>query len=301
MENFGSTDERMQRRSFKSMIPLIRQVLWNLFLISLGSVICAIGINGILIPHQLLGAGFTGITLIIHYFIPSLPVSLIYFVLNIPLFGLGWKYVGRRFFLYSIAGLCIFSTALTWTSLPLAINDKILSALLAGIILGGGSGIILRSLGSAGGLDILCVILMKRFSIRLGTTILAFNSVILSIGAVFFSLEAALYTLIYIYVNSYMVNLVVTGLSQRKAVFVVSPHWKEISNEMIDKLHSGVTIIKARGGYTDQEIHVLYTVIPFQEISRLKSLVRDIDPDVFVVISDTLEVMGQRIGNQPNW
>jgi uncharacterized membrane-anchored protein YitT (DUF2179 family) len=277
------------------------QVLRNLVLMTLGSLLCAVAVNGILIPHQFFGAGFTGISLVIHYLAPSLPIAVLYFILNVPLFALGWMYVGRRFFLYSIAGMLIFSGALAFTHVSLPVYDKLLSALLAGIIMGMGSGIILRSLGSGGGLDILSVILMKRFSIRLGTSILAFNAFVLAAGAILFSLEMALYTLVFLFGSSYMVNLVVTGLSQRKAVFIISPQWEEISQEIMEKIQRGVTIIGGRGGYTGREEQILYTVITFRELSRLKQLVSVIDPDAFVVVTDTLEVMGHRIGTQPHW
>jgi uncharacterized membrane-anchored protein YitT (DUF2179 family) len=260
-----------------------------------------VAINGILIPQKFFGAGFTGVALIIHYIFPSLSVAVVYFILNIPIFALGWMYVGRRFFLYSIAGMFIFTGTLVWIHISLPVNDRLLSALLAGIIVGAGSGIILRSLGSAGGLDILSVIFLKRFSIRLGSTVLACNSIILGAGALLFSLEDALYTLIYIFVCSYMVNLVVTGLSQRKAVYIISPQWEEISYEIMKKTRRGVTIIKGQGGYTGQEEQILYSVISFRELPQLKQLIRGIDPNAFVVVTDTLEVMGQSIGNQPHW
>ena len=287
--------------SWKSAVRFMGQVLRNLVLMTLGSLLCAVAVNGILIPHQFFGAGFTGISLVIHYLAPSLPIPVLYFILNIPLFALGWMYVGRRFFLYSIAGMLIFSGALAFTHVSLPVYDKLLSALLAGIIMGMGSGIILRSLGSGGGLDILSVILMKRFSIRLGTSILAFNAFVLAAGAILFSLEMALYTLVFLFGSSYMVNLVVTGLSQRKAVFIISPQWEEISQEIMEKIQRGVTIIGGRGGYTGREEQILYTVITFRELSRLKQLISVIDPDAFVVVTDTLEVMGHRIGTQPHW
>jgi len=90
-------------------------------------------------------------------------------------------------------------------------------------------------------------------------------------------------------------------LSQRKAVYIISPHWERITHEIHEKIQRGVTILRGQGGYTGQEHQIVYTVITFRELSRLKRLVSDIDPDAFVVISDTLEVMGQRIGNQPHW
>jgi len=249
--------------SSKSTVGSTRGVLWNLGLITLGSVLYAVAINGILIPQKFFGAGFAGVSLVIHYLVPSLPVAMLYFILNVPLYALGWMYVGRRFFLYSIAGVLIFSGVLACPTLLLPIHDKILSALLAGIITGVGSGIILRSLGSAGGLDILSIILL--------------------------------------YVNSSMVNLVVTGLSQRKAAYIISPQWEEISREIMEKIQRGVTIIRGQGGYTGGEEQILYTVITFRELSRLKQMIRDIDPDAFVVVTDTLEVMGHRIGTQPHW
>ena len=291
----------MLKGSWKPRMESAIEVVWNLGLIALGSALCSVAINGILIPHKFFGAGFTGVALIIHYVVPSLSVAVLYFILNIPVFCLGWLYVGRRFFLYSIAGMFIFTGTLVWIHISLPVHDKMLSAVLAGIILGVGSGIILRSVGSAGGLDILSVIFLKRFSIRLGTTILASNSLVLVAGAVLFSLEGALYTLIYIFVSSYMVNLVVTGLSQRKAVYIISPLWEEISHEIMDKIQRGVTIIKGQGGYTGRDEQILYTVISFRELPQLKQLIRGVDPSAFVVVTDTLEVMGHGIGNQPHW
>jgi len=287
--------------SWRSTLRSTKQVLWNLVLITVGSMLCATGINGILIPQQFLSGGVTGVALVIRYLVPSLPIAMLYFILNIPIYALGWMYVGRRFFLYSIAGLLIFSGALMCPNVLLPVHDKILSAILAGIVIGVGSGIILRSLGSAGGLDILSIILMKRFSIRLGSSVLAFNALILGAGAVLFSLEMALYTLVYLYVNSSMINLVVMGLSQRKAVHIISPKWETITQEINEKIQRGVTIMRGQGGYTSQEHQILYTVITFRELARLKRLISAVDPNAFVVVTDTLEVMGQRVGNLPHW
>lgn len=285
----------------KFWIKDLRQVLWNLGLIAFGSALCAVAINGILIPREFLSAGFVGLVLVIYYFVPVLPVAWLYFLLNVPLFIIGWRFVGRRFFLYSLAGMVIFSCAVEFIQVPIPVQDKILSALLAGIITGTGAGVILRSIGSAGGLDILCVIMLQRFSVRLGTTSLAFNSILLVAGALLFSLERALYTLIYIYVASYILNLVVTGLSQRKAVFIISSQWEEISKKILYEIDRGLTIIKGQGGYTGQEEQIVYTVITFREYAQLKGIIKKIDPKAFMVVTETLDVMGQRIGTEPHW
>jgi len=281
--------------------PIAITIIWNLALITAGCVVCAIAVKGILIPKEFLAGGVTGLSLLIYYMLPGLPVGVIYFILNIPLFVVGWMFVGQRFFWYSIAGVIIFSAVMLLPYPVIPISDMILAALTAGIITGAGSGIILRSLGSAGGLDILSVVLFKKFSIRPGTFVLAFNSLLMIAAAIQIPLEMILYTLIFMYVTSYFVNLIVTGLSQRKAVMIISPRWQEISDEIRERLQRGVTMVRGEGGYTGQELHILYSVITFTELSRFKEMIRRIDPEAFVVVTETLEVMGKRIGNQPHW
>ncbi len=285
------------REKFKWLL----QVFWNLLLIFSGSVLYAAAIKGILIPRQFLAGGVTGLALLIHYVLPALPVGLVYLLLNIPLFAVGWMFVGRRFFVYSMAGVVIFSLVMFWPFPVFPIHDMILNALTAGIITGIGAGMILRSLGSAGGLDILSVILFKRFSLRLGNSVLAFNAMLLFSAVFYIHLEMVLYTLIHLYVSSHFVNFVVTGLSQRKAITVISPKWQEIADEIMNRLQRGVTIVSGEGGFSSKEIKILYTVVTFSELSRFKEAIRKIDPQAFVVVSETLEVMGKRIGNQPHW
>jgi uncharacterized membrane-anchored protein YitT (DUF2179 family) len=291
----------MQTSSGSNRLETAKTVFGNLVLLGAGSALCALSINGILIPHKFLSGGFVGLALVTCYLFPVLSVPGLYFLFNVPLFALGWMYVGRRFFLYSIAGTILFTVAVRWVDVSLPVQDPVLAALLAGIIGGTGAGIILRSLGSAGGVDILSVILLQRFSIRLGSTILGFNSLVLSLAAVFFSLEAALYTLIYMYVTSYVVNLVVTGWSQRKAVLIISPKWEQIHRGILQEIRRGATILQGRGAYSNQPEQILYTVITFRELPRLKRMIRDADPNAFVVVTDTLEVMGLRVGTQPHW
>ena len=282
-------------------IQSVLTVSWNLLLISVGSVLCAIAIKGILVPKQFLAGGLTGLALLGHYVFPSLPIGFIYFLLNIPLFFVGWMFVGKRFFWYSLAGMFIFSAAIFWPYPVFPVEDMILNALAAGIITGLGSGIILRSLGSAGGLDVLSIILFKRFSIRPGTTVMMFHTLLLTIALFRLPMERVLYSLIYFFINAYFVNLVVIGLNQRKAIMIISPQWEEISHQIMDKLQRGVTIVKGEGGYSGQPLHILYTVVTFTELSRFKELIRKVDSNAFVVVTETLEVMGRRIGNQPHW
>ena len=277
------------------------EITWTLILLTAGSIFCAVAVNGILVPQHFLSSGFTGVALLIHYFFPTVSVAWAYLLLNIPIFIVGWSIVGRRFFIYSVIGMAIFSLALFTVNITVPLHDKILSALLAGIVNGVGSGIVLRSLGSAGGTDILSVILQKLFSIKLGTTVLFFNGIMLGIAATTFSLEGALYTLVYLYVNTQVLNLVVMGLSKRKVIFIISDKWELLSEEILKKNRRGVTIIEGVGGYKREDKRILYSVIAFQDLPILKKMVSKIDPNAFVVVMDTLEVMGARIGNQPHW
>jgi uncharacterized membrane-anchored protein YitT (DUF2179 family) len=96
-------------------------------------------------------------------------------------------------------------------------------------------------------------------------------------------------------------NLVVTGFSQRKAVLIISSQWKEIAQRVLEEVRRGVTILQGQGAFSGQEEQILYTVIAFRELTRAKRIIRELDPNAFVVVTDTLEVMGQRIGNQPHW
>jgi len=282
-------------------IKTVRTVCFNLLLIFSGSLLCAVAVKGIIIPKQFLAGGVTGLSLLIHYVLPGLPLGLIYFTLNIPLFVIGWLFVGRRFFFYSLAGVFIFSAVIFWPYPVFSIEDMILNALSAGIMTGVGSGLILKSLGSAGGLDILTVILYKKFSIRPGMFILAFNGALMVLAILRIPLEMVLYTLIYLYVSTHFMNLVLIGLSQRKAIMIISTKWEEISREIMNRLQRGVTVVRGQGGYTGKDLHILYSVITFTELSRFKELIRKIDPEAFVVVTETLEVMGKRIGNQPHW
>ncbi len=292
-----AADKSKYTQRFDTAVDIIR----NLCLIGFGNTLIAIAVNGIVIPHQILSGGVTGTALLIHYLVPFLPVATLYLVLNIPLFAFGWAFVGRRFFIYSIVGMLTLTGTLEWVHVSVPLHDKLLAALFAGILTGVGSGLTLRSRGSAGGLDILSVILLKQFSIPIGKAFLTFNAVILVATTFLFSLETAIYSRIYIYTTARMMDLVITGLSKRKAVLIISGQWTKISEEILHRMNRGVTLLHGQGGYSGKDEKILYVVVSMRELHRIKRITQNIDPKAFVVIQDTLEVMGNRIGNQPHW
>ena len=276
-----------------------KDVLYNLFLISAGSLIFVLGMNSVLIPSKLLSAGVAGIALIVHYLFPRLNVGLAYFLLNIPLMLLGFFSISRRFLLYTLYGMGFFSLTAAFVRPPaVAIGDPILAALLAGIICGAGVGVILRSIGSTGGIDILAVCVNQKFGFRPGSVGFVFNSMVLLVGGYAFGLEIALYTLIYVFTSSRVLDAVLTGFNQRMATLVISEKTDEMAREIFTKVNRGVTFLKGKGAYTGKERDVLFTVTTLTELPKLKDVILGIDPSAFVVVNNTLEVLGKRHGSR---
>ncbi|PKL45229.1 MAG: YitT family protein [Candidatus Riflebacteria bacterium HGW-Riflebacteria-1] len=273
----------------------------SIMLLMLGSAISALAVKGILVPKQFLSGGLTGVTLFINRLVPAAHISWLYLAFNIPLFIFGYRQLGKRFFILSLIGTAFYTAAIELIDYRIAVNDMMLSAILAGLINGIGSGMILRSKGSAGGTDILSVLLASRYGIKLGTTILAFNIFVLTGAALMFSLDEALFTLVYMFVSSKMIDLAIYGLSQRKAVTIVSEQWKEINQAILDEMQRGTTLIAASGGFSQQSVNMIYTVVSRREVNQLKEIVLKEDPQAFLVVNETSEVIGYRIGNQPQW
>lgn len=276
-----------------------KTVVYNLFLISLGSVVFAAGMNSVLIPNRLLGAGVSGVAIILHYLVPSLDVGLAYFLLNIPLMFLGWFFIGRRFMIYTTFGMAVFSLAAAAVKPPAApVDDLMLAAIFGGVICGAGAGIVLRSMGSAGGVDILAIWVNKQFGFRPGSFSFFVNSAVILIGAYFFGLQIALYALIFVFTSSRVLDAVVTGFNQRMAIIVISDKSREIAAEIFKEINRGVTFLKGQGAYTGQLKDVILTITTLTELPKLKNAIFSIDAQAFVVVNNTHEVLGKRHGTR---
>lgn len=291
----------MSAKDFRAEFGSLQRIAVNILLLAAGSALCALAVNGILVPHNFVSGGLVGMALLVHYSWPPLSIATLLLAMNAVVFLIGWRYVGLRFLLYSLAGALIFIAAIAYIRVAIPIEDKILAAILAGIITGGGAGLIFRSQGSAGGTDILAVIMMENFSIRLGSTFLAINSLILAAAALIISLQGALYTLVFMFVTAQVTDLVVTGLSKRKVVHIISSQGQAVSQRILSDLKRGVTIIPARGGFSGSEKQIIYAVVTLRDIARLKRIMREVDPDAFIVINDTMEVLGASLSSAPQW
>ena len=278
-------------------INSIKSVMTNIGLIASGCIVFAIGMNSVMIPHQLYCGGLAGIAILIKYHTTFLDIGLIYFLLNLPLLLFGWFSISRRFMFYSLFGIIFFSLVADIVHFPSSpVNDMLLAALLSGVICGAGSGLILRSLGSAGGLDILCIYLNKRFGLRTGTALFIFNSFIILTGAWLLDLEKALYSVIYMFVCGGVINLVIKGFSDRKSMMIISDVAEDIATEVLKHHGHGVTFLEGEGAYFHQKKKVVLTIINLTDLPKMKELILRCDPLAFVVIHDTVEVLGTRYG-----
>ncbi|MFW6127017.1 MAG: YitT family protein [Thermodesulfobacteriota bacterium] len=270
--------------------------LVNLSLIALGSLIFIIGLNGILVPHGFLSGGVVGLSILIHYLFPLAGVGVVYFLLNIPLVFLGWFNISRRFMIYTLFGTIFFSVvaATFYPKFP-EIKDPILAALSGGVICGSGAGLILRSLGSAGGTDIIAVYLYNKFGLRIGLVTFTLSAVILLMGAFLYDLQMTLYSLIYLYTQGKITDAIMVGFNQRKTLMVVSDHVQTIARKMVENGRTA-TFFKGVGAYSGNERNVLYTVANFIELAQMKDYIFKVDPEAFVVVYDTLEILGKRYG-----
>lgn len=266
-----------------------------------GSAICAVSVNGILIPNGFLSSGLTGVALIIRYIKPTFSVGVIYLLINIPIFILGWIFVGKRFILFTALGMVIFSIALHFVNFTIPVTDKMLAAMLGGAITGVGVAIMLKSYGSSGGSEIISIILYKYFSVTLGTGILIINAIIMAISLFLFPLEKILYTLVFIVVSSKTTDMIFHGLTKRQAALIVSEKWKEILEELTIENRIGVTLINGKGGYRGLDKTILYSVINRNKVAALKKLVTTTDPNAFIAIIEASDVTGVEVGNQPHW
>jgi len=264
-------------------------------LMAIGSFICSIAINGLLVSNNFFDGGVNGISLIIFYLTKWPPLGMIYFFLNIPIFLVGWRAMSLKFVVISMIGVFFFSSSLLLTrSITISVSEPIMVAILAGILVGFGVGIYIRTGGSCGGLDIIAVLIKKKFSIPMGNTFIFVNSIPLIGAILIYDLNTALYTGIYMYVQSFVMEKVQTGFSQRKTVFIVSHKPDDIAEQVMKRLDRGVTFFHSSGGWSHERKRVVYTVINMVELGRLKELLFQIDPDAFVAISNTSEVIGNR-------
>jgi uncharacterized membrane-anchored protein YitT (DUF2179 family) len=269
--------------------------MMDMVFIMAGCIVFVVGMNGLLIPHQLIAGGLTGVALLLHYAMPLGGVGGWYFLLNIPLVWLGWRYIGRRFMILTAFGMAFFSLAASLIPLtPFAVQDPIAAIIAAGVICGTGAGLILRSRGSAGGLDILSIYLRQKFGFSVGSLGFAMNGAILVAGAWYHNLQTALYSGIFIFVCARVVDAVLAGINPQKIILVVSDRSEEVAQTLMSGMKCGVTFLQGEGGFARREKKIICSVVRLMDVPRFKALTLGVDEGALVVVNDVSEVAGLR-------
>ena len=267
-------------------------LLWNLILIAGGGLLLAIGIKSIAIPHGFITGGFSGLSLLIYYIFGGLSPGIWYLVLNIPLFIIGWIWLSRRFVFYSLFGMLVVTFALDWISFQIPIQDPLLAALAAGSIIGAGAGIYLHSLGSAGGSDIIAIILNQKLNVQIGRFFFFFNLVLFSLSFHTLEIDLILYSLVLTFIVSQVTDYFLSVFNQRKMVLIISEMSDGIADAILNKLGRGATFLKGQGAYSGKDKKVVMTVVNNYQLKRLEAVVFGIDTSAFFITENTFSVLG---------
>ncbi|MFU0824202.1 YitT family protein [Clostridium sp.] len=271
-------------------------------MISLGSFINAVSVNLFIIPSKLLSGGLSGISLILHYLF-NIPVGLSLLLLNIPLLILSILKINKKFTLFTIIGTLVLSFGIMLTA-PLtevfssaSEVNRLLYCIYGGVLSGLGIGLVFSNQGSTGGIDIISMIAKKQYNMDIGTASFVVNLIIISIGAIFFGLEVGLYTLIAMYISSAVIDRVLKGFSRQKMLIIVTKKTENVSSAVMNKLRRGVTILYGEGAYTKEKINIIYCIVSPAQLPKIKQLIREIDENAFISITDTSEVQGKGFVN----
>ncbi|RSK27866.1 YitT family protein [Bacillus sp. HMF5848] len=273
--------------------------IMRLFFILFGSFLAAMSIELFLIPNKIIDGGIIGISLILDYITPE-SLSFINFAtlvvaLNLPFMYSGYKQIGKTFMIssiFAIVALAIFERLLH--NFHPFTNQPILATVFGGLILGVGVGLVIRNGGSMDGTEILGIILTKRLPFSVGEFVMFFNIFIFGVAAFVFGPEQAMYSVMAYYIAFKTIDTVIQGLDETKAAIIVSDYYEEVSDAILSRLGRGTTKLIGKGGYTDEQKEVIYAVVTRLEVTKLKAVVHDVDPNAFITIMNTHETKGAK-------
>lgn len=271
--------------------------LKNILFIIFGAAIYSFGFVHFNMQNQLGEGGFAGITLVL-FFAFNWDVALMNLLLNIPMFILGWKLLGKKSFAYTVIGtvsVSVFLKIFNMYEFQLGLRDDLfLVSLFAGVFVGVGLGIIFRYGGTTGGVDIIARLVYKYKSWSMGKTMFLFDAgVILISWFTFLDERTMMYTLVAVFVGARVIDFVQEGAYAARGAFIISDHQNEIADKISELMDRGVTILRGHGHYTKNEREVLYCVIGKNEITTLKSIITSVDPHAFVSLMEVHDVMGE--------
>ena len=260
--------------------------------ILLGTLIGGAAYPLFLTPNQIAPGGITGVAMILNHLL-QWPVGTVSLVLNVPLFLIGYRTMGRIFAFRSLVATILFSVFIDILPLHPLTYDPLLGTLYGGVLLGIGLGLIMRGGATTGGSDMIARIVHKRFQfISTGSLLFAIDCAVVTAAGFLIGTTEALYALINIFLTAKVMDVIIVGFSSNKACFVISGRWQEISERIMREMSRGVTQLTARGAWTGTERPTLLCVISRSEITAFKRILREEDENAFVIIIEAHEAIG---------
>ena len=246
-----------------------------------------------LVPNSIAPGGLTGVATILNYLF-GWPVGVVSMLLNLPLFVIGWKAMGKIFVFRSLVATVLFSAFIDLLPLPPLTDDLLLGTVYGALMLGLGLGLILRGGATTGGSDMVARMVHHRFPVvTVGAFLFVVDCAVILCAAFTMSARAALYALICIFVSAKVVDLALAGFGSAKACFIITSQGDGISRRIMEELERGVTLLPGVGAYSGQNRTVLISVVSQREVFSLKKIVRQEDKKAFLFIADTHETLGE--------
>jgi uncharacterized membrane-anchored protein YitT (DUF2179 family) len=284
-------------KNFFKQLDFSWQSIRDYLMIILGGLVQALALRTFLIPAQLVGGGISGIAQLLYY-LWGTPVGLITLLANIPLFIIGWRFLGGPRFalrtILSVFSFTVFTDILVELtgSAPFT-DDILLNSLYGGLLLGVGLGLVYLGRGTSGGTDILGRILNLRLGMSISLAYMITDSFAVLLAGFFFGWEKSLYGLIMIYLSGVAADMISQGTNVIREAMIITDETEKVVAAITEELGRGTTIINAKGGYTMKDRPIVFCVVNAGEVIRLKTIVHDADPDAFMVVGHANEALGE--------
>lgn len=285
MFGFGNKEKE------ESLSEIVFEYIRQIFLLSAGAVIAAIGLKAFLVPNNIIDGGIVGVSIMASA-LSSVPLGLFLIILNIPFVVFGFFRLGARFAVSASFGITTLAVTTTLVHFGAsATDDPILAAVFGGVLVGMGTGLVIRGGGTLDGTEVIAVIGGKRLPFSVGEIVMFINLFILGAAGFVFAWDNAMYSLIAYFVAYKTIDLTVEGLDESRSVWIVSPEYADIGRELEEKLGRRVQYVENHGPVK----RMLLIVVTRMEETRLKSIVADYDKEAFITISSVNEVIGRKL------
>lgn len=268
----------------------------DILITMVGSFLFALGTHCFTAPNHMAPGGVTGLATIIN-FLSGVPIGVLTILINIPILLLGFWKVGRRYMIKTIVSLAAYSffLDLVLSHIPVYTNDQMVACIFGGVTMGAGIGLVMSRGGSTGGMDIVNKLIQRRFPhLRLGQVQFATDLVIVTLSiAAYGSIEPAFYALICLYITAVALDAVLYGMNVCKMIYIVSKKTDDICKRIHSELDRGATVLKSYGSYTKEERPTIMVAVRQTEYYRLRRIIREVDPDAFVIMTSASEIVGE--------